>query len=142
MTFFLCIYITGWIRHKYDKDVLLRFKKDIYVLAVVIVVISLAKLRDNEWRWTPIIRMYREINSGRMQEFSEYVKGVYSELENSEDSVVRIEVNRVEDKYCLIDPLFYYGEHENEEDFYYDDSIVRFYGKDSLILIDLKSEEE
>lgn len=142
MTFFMCVYFVGWVRHKYDKDILAGVKKDVYIFATLIILLSFAKLRDNVWRWTPIVRMYREIDSGRMQEFSDYVKGVYSELENSEDSVVRIEVNKVEDKCCLINPLFYYGEHENEEDFYYDNSIVRFYGKDSLILIDLEPEEE
>lgn len=141
-TFFMCIYLTGWMRYKYDKDILMKVKKDACILTAFIILISLAKLRDNEWRWTPVIRMYREINSGRMKEFSNYVRGVYSELENSKDNIVRINVDRVEDKCCLIDPLFFYGEHDDEQSFYYDDAIVRFYKKDSLILIDQQAEKE
>ncbi len=105
------------------------------ILAGLIVIFSFVKLRGGEIRWTPIVRMYREISAGKMQEYSDYVWDIYGHLENDEGDEVYIYNKELEDKTCMVSPYFAYGDHdENFKN--YDASIVKFFGKKALYLYD------
>lgn len=114
-----------------------KIKQVFIIISFFIAIIMIGRLRNNQWRWTPVVRMYREINNGRFQEYSDYVWNVYNSLYESQEDEVVIYINEVEDKSCLINPYFCFGDHGDEDLFYYDDTIVNFFKKKSLHLYNI-----
>lgn len=133
------IYVVGWLKNKYFEGEGVPVRLDIVIIAALIVVFGLARLRDDEWRWTPVVRMYREISSGKMQEYSDYVWSIYNHLQQDEEEEIVLYIDEIEDKTCMISPYFAYGDHdENYKN--YDASIVRYYGKKALYLYNAEDE--
>lgn len=52
-----------------------------------------------------------------------------------ENNVVEIHVSKMEDNVCLINPKFWYGYYDPEEEFA-NGSMARFYGVDAIYLYD------
>lgn len=128
------LYVSGWIKKKYVNTISSEMKRDITVVAFVIICFLFTKLRDGEWLWTPVVRMYRELNSGRYEEYSDYVWNVYNQIDSSDEKIAVVYCNELEDKSCLPNPEFCYGDHGNEAEYYYDDTIALYYGKDAVYL--------
>lgn len=126
------VYFVGWIKYKYFPERELRIAGDVVLLVIVFIAITLFRLRDNAWRWTPTVRMYREISSGRMEEYSDYVWSILNQVKDSEDEAPCIFIDEIEDKTCMINPLFLYGDHEPKTAFFY--SLADYYGKEDVFL--------
>jgi len=137
----LVIYICKWISFKIGKERLKKLNTCFIIISIITGSVLLFGLKDdNKWRYTPVIRMYREINNGRYKEYSEYVWNIYDTLKNSNEMVVTISCKELEDKSCLVNPSFCFGDHGDEAEYYYDDTIVNYYGKEALYLYDVDEE--
>lgn len=126
------LYWKGWFTQNIKEHPLsVKNKK---VVCLVIAVAMCVLIIQVKWFEVPLIREIKEIVSGDYREYSDFCVGVYNEIAESEEDVVTLTINRVEDNTCLNNPEFYYGYYDYQKE-HANRTIARFYNKKVVYLI-------
>ncbi len=136
-TFLTLFYWRGWLAVKYPQWFIKNRGKIVGYIAIASI-ICLAFIKTNIPEIVPI-RLVRELRSGRIENYAEWNVSIIEAVKNGEGDIVRIETTAPEDKTCLINPKFYYGEYDYENEFA-NRSMAKFYGKKAIYIYDIKEE--
>ncbi|MBQ9926573.1 MAG: hypothetical protein IJO65_01225 [Lachnospiraceae bacterium] len=135
--FLTLFYWRGWLAVKYPKMVIKG--RAMIVMYIAIIGISCLVFMKIDIREIVPIRLARELISGRIKNYAEWNVSIIEEMKNGEGDIVKIETSDLEDKTCLINPKFYYGEYNYEEEFA-NRSMAKFFGKKAIYIYDIKEE--
>lgn len=143
MAFYLFIflalfYIKGWKDVKYP-DFSIKFNKDANI-ALSIIILSLIVLDRGYLIQIPIVKEYYDLVAGKYREYADYCIGIYDEVAASKEKVVEIYRKEIRDTTCMMNPQFYIGYYDYEEE-YANTTIARFWDKDAIYLYYLEDEE-
>ena len=130
-------YIKGWKDIKYP-DLTGTFNKDM-VIVISVLIFALILLDRGKLMQIPLMKAYSDLAMGKCREYADYCVGIYSEVATSEDEVVEIYRKEVRDTTCMMNPQFYEGWYDYEEE-YANRTIARFWDKDAVYLY-LEDEE-
>ena len=143
MAFYLFIflalfYIKGWKDVKYP-DFSIKFNKDANI-ALSIIILSLIVFDRGYLIQIPIVKEYYDLVAGKFREYADYCIGIYDEVAASKEKVVEIYRKEIRDTTCMMNPQFYIGYYDYEEE-YANTTIARFWDKDAIYLYYLEDEE-
>ena len=130
-------YIKGWKDIKYP-DLIVTFNKDM-VIVISVLIFALILLDRGKLMQIPLMKAYSDLAMGKCREYADYCVGIYSEVATSEDEVVEIYRKEVRGTTCMMNPQFYEGWYDYEEE-YANRTIARFWDKDAVYLY-LEDEE-
>lgn len=127
------IYWRCWLYKKNEKFIVSR---KIGIIAIICLTVFSCIVLNGMWKkGTAFYRQIAELKKGIPQEYAAYWIDVYEEIEESEeDIVIMYRENIVEDKTCLINPVFTIGQYDYENS-PYNRSIAEFYGKEAVFLM-------
>ena len=126
ISFLILFYVRNWAAEKYP-DFCIMGNKGKYCIALITIGTCLF-LNTQYCKGTAFWREVTELRNGRIKNYYSYVRGVYRDVENSEDDIVVIYRKPVEDKTLLMNPYFAYGDYDINK------FMARFYGKKQIVL--------
>lgn len=135
--FWALFYIKGWRDAKYP-GFHIRFNKDAKI-ALSIIILSFIVFDRKYLMQIPVVKEYYDLAAGKNREYADYCIGIYDEVAASEDRVVEVYRKEVRDTTCMMNPQFYIGYYDYEEE-YANTTIARFWDKDAIYLY-LEDEE-
>lgn len=87
----------------------------------------------DDWDRIPFIAEYRELSAGMFAQYSDFCVDIYRQIEESDQDIVEIHTDFVEQQVCLIGPQFFEGWYDPDEE-YANRTIARFYGKRAIYI--------
>ncbi len=129
----IVFYWTGWIkcRLKYTGLKNSNLRLLVNYLAMMVIAIVLVAGREK----TASGRLTGELYRGDLQSYCNWVAGIIKDVEQSDESVVRIYTKEVADTTCMANAFFNMGEYDPSV--YTGNSAMSiFYGKEAVYLID------
>lgn len=125
----------GWVHEKYPQIEKIYQNRDVKVCVILLIVCMLVMNR-NDMLNIPVIKEYVDWSKGEYRKYSDYCMGIYQEIAQSDDDIVEIYVNKVEDMTCMMNPQFYEGYYNPDEE-YANRTIADFYGKRAVYVYDI-----
>ena len=129
------LYVRGWVHEKYPQIEKIYQNRDVKVCVILLIVCMLVMNR-NDMLNIPVIKEYVDWSKGEYRKYSDYCMGIYQEIAQSDDDIVEIYVNKVEDMTCMMNPQFYEGYYNPDEE-YANRTIADFYGKSAVYVYDI-----
>ena len=131
--FIVLIYWRGWLYKKNRKCIV---SQKIGIISIICLTVFSCIVLNGMWKkGTAFYRQIAELKLGLPQEYADYWIDVYEEIEESEeDIVIMYRENVVEDKTCLINPVFAIGEYDYKNS-PLNRAIADFYGKEAVFLM-------
>lgn len=126
------LYIKGWLDRKYHTVSPKIVNRDTVWIGCFLLAALLVFERD-DWDRIPFIAQYRELSAGMFAEYSDFCVDIYRQIEESDQDIVEIHTDYVEQQVCLIGPQFFEGWYDPEEE-YANRTIARFYGKRAVYI--------
>lgn len=126
------LYIKGWLDRKYHTVSPKIVNRDSVWIGCFLLAALLVFERD-DWDRIPFIAQYRELSAGMFAEYSDFCVDIYRQIEESDQDIVEIHTDYVEQQVCLIGPQFFEGWYDPEEE-YANRTIARFYGKRAVYI--------
>lgn len=126
------LYIKGWLDRKYHTVSPKIVNRDTAWIGCFLLAALLVFERD-DWDRIPFIAQYRELSAGMFAEYSDFCVDIYRQIEESDQDIVEIHTDYVEQQVCLIGPQFFEGWYDPEEE-YANRTIARFYGKRAVYI--------
>ncbi len=126
------LYWRGWINRKFGK---INIQGKIRVLTVAAAVIVLViGVKKSVVPYIPVVKQIRDFRTGAYEAYSEWCISIYTQVRESEEEIVTVNVPAMEDTTCLINPKFYFGVYDPEEE-YANKTIASFYGKKAVYVL-------
>lgn len=131
--FVVFMYWRCWLYKKSDKCII---PPQIGILSIICLTVFSCIVLNGMWKkGTAFYRQIAELKAGYPQEYAAYWIEVYEEIEKSDDDLVIIYREKIlEDKTCLINPVFAVGEYDYENS-PLNRSIANFYGREAIFLM-------
>lgn len=126
------LYIKGWLDRKYHTVSPKVVNRDTVWIGCFLLAALLVFERD-DWDRIPFIAEFRELSAGMFAEYSDFCVDIYRQIEESDQDIVEIHTDYVEQQVCLIGPQFFEGWYDPEEE-YANRTIARFYGKRAVYI--------
>lgn len=129
LSFLAVFYWAGWsVKHDILPTKTPKYTSQLVILGVLVLAIIGFMVQKDQ---NAYVKVVKEIVSGDAKEYSDYVVSFYDAVENSHDDIVTVEIPRVIDTVCLIDPKIYLEEYDPDEE-YGNQTIARYYGKKAI----------
>lgn len=130
-TFLALFYWRGWLERRFPKfEISNRFENLMLFFSAAVLAIMLWR---RDWSGVPFLRYAQEWHHGVYGEWSDYCTGVYKQIEEAEGNTPEIAVQNMPDTTCMINPKFYIGWYDWEEE-HANRTIANFYGKDAVYI--------
>lgn len=126
------LYIKGWLDRKYSTVSQKIVNRDTICIGCFLLAALLVLERD-DWDRIPFIAEYRELSAGMFAQYSDFCVDIYRQIEESDQDIVEIHTDFVEQQVCLIGPQFFEGWYDPDEE-YANRTIARFYGKRAIYI--------
>lgn len=136
----ILLYWRGWISRKFGS---LELNAKIrWLTAAAAVIVMTVGVRKSVIPYIPVVKMTEDFRNGVYKEYSDWVVSVYNQVKESQDEVVTVVMPPIQDTTCLINPKFYIGIYDYEQE-YANRTIAEYYGKKALyLLMDQDAETE
>lgn len=126
------LYIKGWLDNKYNTVSRNIVNRDTICIGCFLLAFLLVLERD-EWDRITFIAEARELSAGMFAEYSDFCVDIYRQIEESDQDIVEIHTDFVEQNVCLIGPQFFEGWYDPDKE-HANRSIARFYGKRAVYI--------
>lgn len=121
-----------WLWDKFDEKSILHVKKGLTICMLTVIALMAFMERDNNWRWIGVCRNYRDLDAGRFEKYADYYIDILHQVEESEEKLVILYVDEVEEKTSQISPIIVYDTCYDPEGYGPNDAIADFYDKEGL----------
>ncbi|MBD5468151.1 MAG: hypothetical protein HDR21_08400 [Lachnospiraceae bacterium] len=127
----LC-YWRGWISRKFGKiNINSKLR---WLTAAVAVVVLIVGVKKSVIPYIPVVKQVNDFRSGVYENYADWCVSIYTQVKESEDEIVTVTVPPIHDTTCLINPKFYIGVYDPEEE-YANRTIASFYGKRAVYVL-------
>lgn len=137
--FLTIFYWRGWMAVKFSKvNIEEKYRSATALLISFIFMISI--IMSVKVEHIASLRIYRELIGGEIPAYAQWNVSVIEKIEDAVERAgegvnIEIQVNKMEDNVCLINPKFWYGYYDPEVEFA-NGSLARFYGVDTVYIYD------
>lgn len=127
----LC-YWRGWISRKFGKiNINSKFR---WLTAAAAAVVLIVGVKKSVVPYIPVVKQINDFRSGVYENYADWCVSIYTQVKESEDEIVTVTVPPIHDTTCLINPKFYIGVYDPEEE-YANRTIASFYGKRAVYVL-------
>lgn len=141
---FLAVFLTifywrGWMAVKFPK-VYIKEKHRLTAVLFIYVIFATSIILSVKTDHIASLRIYKELIGGEIPAYAQWNVSVIEKMENAveragEKNIIEIQVGKMEDNVCLINPKLWYGYYDPEVEFA-NGSMARFYEVDAVYIYD------
>ncbi len=137
--FLTIFYWRGWMAVKFSK-VNIKEKYEPAAILLIFLIFMISIIMSVKMDHIASLRIYRELIGGQIPAYAQWNVSVIEKIEDAveragEGDCIEIQVNKMEDNVCLINPKFWYGYYDPDVEFA-NGSLARFYGVDTVYIYD------
>ncbi|MCR4749506.1 MAG: hypothetical protein K5877_06940 [Lachnospiraceae bacterium] len=139
----ICVF-SQWLWDKYVESISKIMVKDVTIALIAVMLGLCLQERDNNWRWIGVIRNYRDLGGDRFDTYAHYYMDILKQVEMSDEDLVILYVDEVEEKSSQINPMIVYDRCYDPDKDPANNAIAQFYGKKALWVLhnDYKPSED
>ena len=137
--FLTIFYWRGWMAVKFSK-IYIKEKHRLAAVLFIYVIFTISIILSVKTDHIASLRIYKELIGGEIPAYAQWNVSVIEKMENAveradEKNIIEIQVGKMEDTVCLINPKLWYGYYDPEVEFA-NGSMARFYEVDAVYIYD------